>query len=82
MGSNGALLNAVGSCQLCCTSALSMLSCAALCCAEPSAVPAVLCSLGNEFGAVHKPWDSAEIRFALTYPEIYEGAHLGRLTCC
>lgn len=28
--------------------------------------------LGNEFGAVHKPWDSAEIRFSLTYPEIYE----------
>lgn len=40
---------------------------------------AALCSLGNEFGAVHKPWDSAEIRFALTYPEIYEGAlGLGR----
>ena len=30
--------------------------------------------LGNEFGAVRKPWDQAEIRFALTYPEIYEGA--------
>ncbi|PSC72413.1 Radical SAM domain [Micractinium conductrix] len=28
--------------------------------------------LGNEFGAVHKAWGSAEIRFALTYPEIYE----------
>lgn len=28
--------------------------------------------LGNEFGAVHKPWGSTEIRFALTYPEIYE----------
>lgn len=27
---------------------------------------------GNEFGAVHKPWDSATIRFSLTYPEIYE----------
>lgn len=33
----------------------------------------LLCSLGNEFGAVHKPWESADIRFALTYPEIYEG---------
>jgi hypothetical protein len=29
--------------------------------------------LGNEFGSVHKPWGDAEIRFALTYPEIYEG---------
>ena len=29
--------------------------------------------LGNEFGSVHKPWEQAEIRFALTYPEIYEG---------
>ena len=27
--------------------------------------------LGNEFGSVHKPWDKAEIRFALTYPEEY-----------
>jgi radical SAM family uncharacterized protein/radical SAM-linked protein len=27
--------------------------------------------LGNEFGSVHKPWDEAEIRFALTYPEEY-----------
>ena len=27
--------------------------------------------LGNEFGSVHKPWDDAEIRFALTYPEEY-----------
>eukprot|EP00854_Cymbomonas_tetramitiformis_P005145 gene5145-6256_t len=25
--------------------------------------------LGNERGAVHKPWDSATVRFALTYPE-------------
>ena len=30
--------------------------------------------LGNEFGAVHKPWEQADIRFALSYPEIYEGA--------
>lgn len=29
--------------------------------------------LGNEFGSIHKAWDSANIRFALTYPEIYEG---------
>ena len=27
--------------------------------------------LGNEFGSVHKPWEDAEIRFALTYPEEY-----------
>lgn len=35
--------------------------------------PGLACSLGNEFGAVHKPWESADIRFALTYPEVYEG---------
>jgi hypothetical protein len=28
--------------------------------------------LGNELGAVHKPWGSATVRWALTYPEIYE----------
>lgn len=28
--------------------------------------------LGNELGAVHKPWDAARIRWVLTYPEIYE----------
>lgn len=28
--------------------------------------------LGNELGAVHKPWDSASVRWALTYPEVYE----------
>ncbi|NJK35400.1 MAG: TIGR03960 family B12-binding radical SAM protein [Oscillatoriales cyanobacterium SM2_2_1] len=28
--------------------------------------------LGNEFGAVHKPWEQAIVRWALTYPEIYE----------
>ena len=28
--------------------------------------------LGNEFGAVHKPWDDAVVHWALTYPEIYE----------
>jgi radical SAM-linked protein len=28
--------------------------------------------LGNELGAVHKPWDAAIVRWVLTYPEIYE----------
>ncbi len=28
--------------------------------------------LGNEVGAVHKPWDAASVRFCLTYPEMYE----------
>jgi radical SAM superfamily enzyme YgiQ (UPF0313 family) len=28
--------------------------------------------LGNELGAVHKPWDSAVVRWSLTYPEVYE----------
>ena len=28
--------------------------------------------LGNEIGAVHKPWEDAEVRFAMAYPEIYE----------
>lgn len=37
--------------------------------------------LGNEFGSVHKPWDAADIRFALTYPEIYEvgASNLGHI---
>ncbi|KAI3428063.1 hypothetical protein D9Q98_006447 [Chlorella vulgaris] len=37
--------------------------------------------LGNEFGSVHKPWGDAEIRFALTYPEIYEvgASNLGHI---
>lgn len=37
--------------------------------------------LGNEFGAVHKPWSHADIRFALTYPEIYEvgASNLGHI---
>ena len=26
--------------------------------------------LGNEWGAVHKPWDSATVRFTLAYPEV------------
>ena len=28
--------------------------------------------LGNEQGTKHKPWDSAIVRWVLTYPEIYE----------
>ncbi len=28
--------------------------------------------LGNEQGTKHKPWDSATVRWVLTYPEIYE----------
>jgi radical SAM family uncharacterized protein/radical SAM-linked protein len=28
--------------------------------------------LGNEFGAVHKDWDSAKSRMALIYPDLYE----------
>ncbi|RFP59475.1 MAG: TIGR03960 family B12-binding radical SAM protein [Limnothrix sp. CACIAM 69d] len=28
--------------------------------------------LGNELGSVHKPWESATVRWVLTYPEIYE----------
>ncbi|WP_338038831.1 hypothetical protein [Neosynechococcus sphagnicola] len=28
--------------------------------------------LGNELGAAHKPWDTATVRWTLTYPEIYE----------
>ncbi|MDF5721703.1 MAG: TIGR03960 family B12-binding radical SAM protein [Rhizonema sp. PD37] len=37
--------------------------------------------LGNEFLAVHKPWDKATIRWALTYPEIYEvgASNLGHI---
>jgi hypothetical protein len=37
--------------------------------------------MGNEFGAVHKPWDSASVRFSLTYPEIYEvgSSNLGHI---
>lgn len=27
--------------------------------------------LGNEFGAVRKPWDSVDIRFCLAYPDLY-----------
>jgi len=37
--------------------------------------------LGNERGAVHKPWESATIRWVLTYPEIYEvgASNLGHI---
>ncbi|MGD1849860.1 MAG: TIGR03960 family B12-binding radical SAM protein [Cyanophyceae cyanobacterium] len=28
--------------------------------------------LGTEYGSHHKPWDSATVRWVLTYPEIYE----------
>ncbi|MCA6603757.1 MAG: B12-binding domain-containing radical SAM protein, partial [Pseudanabaena sp. M007S1SP1A06QC] len=37
--------------------------------------------LGNEFGAVHKPWDEAIVRWSLTYPEIYEvgASNLGHI---
>ncbi len=37
--------------------------------------------LGNELGAVHKPWDVAQIRWVLTYPEIYEvgASNLGHI---
>lgn len=37
--------------------------------------------LGNEFGAVHKPWDTAVVRWVLTYPEVYEvgASNLGHI---
>ncbi len=37
--------------------------------------------LGNELLAVHKPWNQAEIRWVLTYPEIYEvgASNLGHI---
>jgi radical SAM family uncharacterized protein/radical SAM-linked protein len=37
--------------------------------------------LGNELGAVHKPWESATVHWALTYPEIYEvgASNLGHI---
>ncbi|NJP10062.1 MAG: TIGR03960 family B12-binding radical SAM protein, partial [Leptolyngbyaceae cyanobacterium RU_5_1] len=37
--------------------------------------------LGNELGAVHKPWESAVVRWALTYPEVYEvgASNLGHI---
>ncbi|MEO1145967.1 MAG: TIGR03960 family B12-binding radical SAM protein [Cyanobacteria bacterium J06638_22] len=37
--------------------------------------------LGNELGAIHKPWDEARVRWALTYPEVYEvgASNLGHI---
>jgi radical SAM family uncharacterized protein/radical SAM-linked protein len=37
--------------------------------------------LGNELGAVHKPWDRAKVRWVLTYPEVYEvgASNLGHI---
>ena len=37
--------------------------------------------LGNERGAVHKPWSAAAVRWVLTYPEIYEvgASNLGHI---
>jgi radical SAM family uncharacterized protein/radical SAM-linked protein len=37
--------------------------------------------LGNELGAVHKPWGSAAVRWSLTYPEVYEvgASNLGHI---
>ncbi|MBD1843963.1 TIGR03960 family B12-binding radical SAM protein [Cyanobacteria bacterium FACHB-63] len=37
--------------------------------------------LGNELGAVHKPWNNATVRWVLTYPEIYEvgASNLGHI---
>lgn len=37
--------------------------------------------LGNERGAIHKPWDTATVRWVLTYPEVYEvgASNLGHI---
>ncbi|HEY9652714.1 MAG TPA: TIGR03960 family B12-binding radical SAM protein [Coleofasciculaceae cyanobacterium] len=37
--------------------------------------------LGNELGSVHKPWDAAQVRWVLTYPELYEvgSSNLGHI---
>lgn len=37
--------------------------------------------LGNELGAVHKDWHSANVRWTLTYPEVYEvgASNLGHI---
>ncbi|MEN9207516.1 MAG: TIGR03960 family B12-binding radical SAM protein [Gloeomargarita sp. GMQP_bins_120] len=37
--------------------------------------------LGREFGAVHKPWDQAQVRWVLSYPELYEvgASNLGHI---
>ncbi len=37
--------------------------------------------LGNELGAIHKPWETATVRWVLTYPEVYEvgASNLGHI---
>jgi radical SAM family uncharacterized protein/radical SAM-linked protein len=37
--------------------------------------------LGNELGAIHKPWTEATIRWVLSYPEVYEvgASNLGHI---
>jgi radical SAM family uncharacterized protein/radical SAM-linked protein len=37
--------------------------------------------LGNELGAKHKPWETARVRWVLTYPEVYEvgASNLGHI---
>ena len=37
--------------------------------------------LGNEFGAFHKSWDSSQVRWVLSYPEVYEvgASNLGHI---
>ncbi len=37
--------------------------------------------LGNELGSVHKTWDTANVRWVLTYPEVYEvgASNLGHI---
>jgi hypothetical protein len=37
--------------------------------------------LGNELGAIHKPWESATVRWVLTYPGVYEvgASNLGHI---
>ncbi len=37
--------------------------------------------LGNELGAIHKPWEHAQVRWVLTYPEVYEvgSSNLGHI---
>jgi radical SAM family uncharacterized protein/radical SAM-linked protein len=37
--------------------------------------------VGTELGAIHKPWDAAQVRWVLTYPEVYEvgASNLGHI---
>jgi hypothetical protein len=37
--------------------------------------------IGNEWGSIHKPWESANVRWVLTYPEVYEvgASNLGHI---